>query len=176
MRGSTRGPDADDGMQEPPHPARRRTDVILAVRRPIAAAALVLALSSTPVLTGCAEDDPRPTDPTETAVEPTEEPTEDPIEDPAEEQPGAAPSHSPLVAAAVADLAETLGVQDSVVEVVAEEEVTWSDGSLGCAKRGMSYTQALVDGTRIVLRVDGTDYEYHSGGGGAPFHCPRPTE
>lgn len=82
----------------------------------------------------------------------------------------------PVVAAAVTDLATTLGVDEAVVEVLAQEEVTWCDGSLGCAEPGMMYTQALVDGSRIVLRVDGTDYEYHAGGGSAPFHCRHPTE
>lgn len=82
----------------------------------------------------------------------------------------------PAVAAAVTDLATTLGVDESVVEVVSQEEVTWRDGSLGCAEPGRMYTQALVDGTRIVLRVDGVDHEYHAGGARAPFHCPDPTE
>lgn len=80
------------------------------------------------------------------------------------------------LAAAVSDLATSLGVDESAVEVVSQEEVIWRDGSLGCAEPGMMYTQALVDGTRIVLRVDGVDHEYHAGGGRAPFRCHRPTE
>lgn len=78
--------------------------------------------------------------------------------------------------AAVTDLATTLGVDESLVEAVSQEEVTWRDGSLGCAEPGRMYTQALVDGHRIVLRVSGTDYEYHAGGGRAPFRCRHPTE
>ena len=106
-------------------------------------------------------------------MEPTDEPSP---EEPTPDEPGAAPSYSALVAQAVADLAATQGVDESAIELVAEEEVTWRDGSLGCARRGVMYTQALVDGSRIVLRLDGTDYEYHSGGGAKPFLCARPTQ
>ena len=73
---------------------------------------------------------------------------------------------------AVADLAARLDVDPSEIEIVSVEEVTWPDGSLGCPRPGMSYTQALVDGQLIVLAVDDTEYEYHSGRGGDPFYCP----
>lgn len=74
-----------------------------------------------------------------------------------------------------ADLASRLGVPVDDVEVVSVEEVTWPDGSLGCPRPGMSYTQALVDGLRIVLAVDGVTHHYHAGSGGQPFHCPSPS-
>lgn len=77
---------------------------------------------------------------------------------------------------AVADLAARLGVDAAEVEVVAVEQVTWRDGSRGCAEPGTMYTQALVEGTRITLRADGTDHEYHSGGGQRPVLCEDPTE
>ncbi len=80
------------------------------------------------------------------------------------------------VAAAVADLAARLGVGESVITVVSVEEVTWPDGSLGCPQPGMRYTQVLVNGSLILLEVDGVTYEYHSGGGRDPFYCPNPTE
>lgn len=79
-------------------------------------------------------------------------------------------------ALAVADLAARLDVDPASIEVVSEETVTWRDGSLGCAKEGSSYTQALVEGSRIILRADGTDYEYHSGGSKSPFWCEKPTQ
>ena len=120
------------------------------------------------VLTGCGGDDPAPAPIEETAVEtPTPaEPAPDPV-------PGAS---SPAAVASVEDLAERLGVEPADVEVVAVQEVTWRDGSRGCAKKGVLYTQALVEGSRITLRVDGTTYEYHSGGSGRPFLCERPTQ
>jgi hypothetical protein len=88
------------------------------------------------------------------------------------------PASSPTgpAADAVADLATRLDLDTASIEVVADEAVTWRDGSLGCAKPGYSYTQALVDGSRITLRANGTDYEYHSGGSRPPFLCEKPTQ
>lgn len=134
------------------------------VRRALAAAALPIAL-----LAGCGEEssEPAPTaSPTETAVPSETDPTET----------DSSPQHPPAVAEAVKDLAQRLGVEESEIELVSQEEVTWRDGSLGCAEPGMSYTQALVDGSRILLRVDGEDYEYHSGGDRPAFLCEKPTE
>ncbi|RYC11030.1 hypothetical protein [Nocardioides zhouii] len=126
-------------------------------------AALALGLT----LTACA-DDPAPTQPEETAVEETT---------PAEPAPTPVPgADSPDVVASVANLAATLDVEPDSVEVVDVQEVTWSDGSKGCARKGMLYTQSLIDGSRITLQVDGTRYEYHSGGSGGPFLCERPTQ
>lgn len=79
------------------------------------------------------------------------------------------------VAVAVADLADRLGVDVSVIKLISFEEVTWRDGSLGCPQPGMMYTQALVNGSLIVFRVDGSSYEYHSRAGGDPFFCATPT-
>jgi hypothetical protein len=70
---------------------------------------------------------------------------------------------SPLVTDAVADLARHLDVSPDDVTVVAAREVTWPDGSLGCPEPGMMYTQALVDGTLVVLEANGQLYEYHGG-------------
>jgi hypothetical protein len=85
-------------------------------------------------------------------------------------------SGSPDVRAAVDALAASLGVAPADVEVVAVEDVPWNDGSRGCAKPGRMYTMAVVEGSRITLRVDGTDYEYHSGGPRPPARCDEPTE
>jgi hypothetical protein len=90
---------------------------------------------------------------------------------------GAAPTGTPggtAVEQATADLVTKLGVPAAGVKVVSAEEVTWSDGSLGCPEQGMRYTQALVNGMRIVLEADGKRYEYHSGGSRAPFLCENP--
>ena len=83
---------------------------------------------------------------------------------------------TPAARASVTALATRLGVGEDEVVVRRVEEVTWTDGSLGCAEKGTMYTQALVDGHRIVLEVDGRDYEFHDGRGRAPFLCERPTE
>jgi len=84
------------------------------------------------------------------------------------------PEHSHAVARAMADLAGRLEIDTDQIELVTEEPVTWSDGSIGCPEPGMSYTQALVEGYRIVLAVDDTEYRYHGATGGDPFLCERP--
>jgi hypothetical protein len=96
--------------------------------------------------------------------------------------PSSSPSPSPSSGApadavrAAEDLAATLDVGVAEIEVVETEEVTWRDGSRGCAKPGEMYTQALVDGLRITLRAGGRTYEYHSGGSQPPALCEKPTE
>ncbi len=80
------------------------------------------------------------------------------------------------VAAAVDDLADTADLDPADIEVVTTELVTWRDGSLGCPEPDQAYTQALVDGYRIVLRAEGTEYAYHGEEGGTPFHCDDPQE
>lgn len=96
-------------------------------------------------------------------------------ETPSGEQPGGA-AGNPAAAEAVADLAGRLGVTEDEVTVRGVEEVTWNDGSLGCAEKGTMYTQALVDGSRITLAVGEDTYEYHSGGNRSPFLCEEPTQ
>ncbi len=76
-----------------------------------------------------------------------------------------------LVAIAVADLAGRLGVPSEQIAVVSAESIVWPDGSLGCPQPDMSYTQVQVDGSKIVLSVDGGTYSYHSGGSRDPFLC-----
>ncbi|MFQ5522465.1 MAG: hypothetical protein ACE5F5_02660 [Acidimicrobiia bacterium] len=86
-------------------------------------------------------------------------------------QPEYGPSLAAVVELARADLAERLGLEESAIEVVLAELVTWSDGSLGCPQPGMMYTQALVEGSRVVLQVEGRFYDYHAGTDGEPFLC-----
>jgi hypothetical protein len=90
--------------------------------------------------------------------------------------PGPGPDSSQQVKDATRDLADRLGVPGSEIVLAREEAVTWRNGSLGCPKEGMMYTQALVEGTLIVLQVDGKTYQYHSGKGRPPFYCENPRE
>lgn len=73
--------------------------------------------------------------------------------------------------AAISDLAERVGTDVDEVELVRDEPVTWSDGSFGCPRPGMNYTQALVDGRLVVLRALGVDHEYHATRDGELFWC-----
>ena len=150
-----------------------------ALPRALAAAALFLAVA------GCgSQGDDAATEPAtgESASE-SPEPTPDETPDETEESP--MPSQTPggpggtggaAQEAAVADLAERLGVSAEDITVASTDAVTWRDGSLGCAAPDMMYTQALVEGTRIVLEADGQRYEYHAGGNRPAFLCEKPTQ
>ena len=71
------------------------------------------------------------------------------------------------------DLAKRLSIDPSKIELVEMSSVTWPDGSLGCPKPGMAYTQMLVDGMRIRLKAGSQVYEYHSGGSRPAFLCEQ---
>src|SRR3989339_597474 len=60
------------------------------------------------------------------------------------------------------DLAEKLKTRESNIVLVKSEAVTWNDGSLGCPKEGMVYTQVLTEGYRFVFKYNGKEYSYHS--------------
>ena len=88
-----------------------------------------------------------------------------------------------LLDAILADLAGRRDVSTDEIEVVRGESVVWRDGSLGCPQPGMMYTQALVPGYQVVLRVDDETFDYHAGesgffvlcdGGLAPVGSPSP--
>lgn len=77
-----------------------------------------------------------------------------------------------LVAIAVDDLAERLGVAPEAVTVTLAQVVTWPDNSIGCPLRDRQYFDRPVQGTRVHLTVDGELYRYHTGGERSePFLC-----
>lgn len=73
--------------------------------------------------------------------------------------------------AILADL-ERRGVSGTP-EIVSAEAVTFTDGSLGCAKPGQSYTQAIIDGVRVIVATDDAQYDYRFGTGDSPTLCER---
>lgn len=82
-----------------------------------------------------------------------------------------APSGGPLPPAGIiepvlADAASRTGAPAAEIAVVSSEEVQWSDGSLGCPQPGMMYTQAIVDGFRIVVRAGDRELDYRVSGPG----------
>lgn len=125
--------------------------------------------SSDPAMTGPA--DSLPSSEAETLLEPNQTPTTQPPKTSASTE---LPPPT-TVEFAVADLAGRAAVASASVRIVSVEEVTWPDGSLGCPDPGMSYTQSLVNGSRVVLESGGILYEYHSGPDGELFYCPTPT-
>jgi hypothetical protein len=78
-----------------------------------------------------------------------------------------------VVDQARADLAGQINVSVDEIELVSASSVTWSDGSLGCPRPGMMYTQVMIDGLLIKFRANGQEYEYHSGGARLPFLCKK---
>ena len=64
--------------------------------------------------------------------------------------------------AVVADAAKRFNVAESGVVLARAEQVTWSDGSLGCAEPGGLYTQNLVPGYLIVAKTAAGDLAYHT--------------
>ncbi len=93
-----------------------------------------------------------------------------PIVQPAPGNPGL---KEPVVQAML-DLSQRFGVSMDDIKLVSLLEVTWGDGSLGCPQPGMAYTQALVPGQQMILRVAGEDYYYHSGKGSQFEYCSDP--
>ena len=81
----------------------------------------------------------------------------------------------PAVAAAIADTAEREKVRPDQVAVAAWSQVTWNDGSLGCPKKGKSYTQALVEGELLLLQTDTGLFQYNARTGGPFAYCATPS-
>ena len=65
-----------------------------------------------------------------------------------------------LLTALIADATARSGVPPAAISVISGESVTWNDGSWGCPKPGVMYTQALVDGYQVVLDAGGQRIDY----------------
>ena len=82
---------------------------------------------------------------------------------------GEAPSE--LLDSILKDLADRSGASLEEIKVIQDQFVVWNDGSLGCPKPGMMYTQALVSGYRVVLAVGDRKYDYRAAESGYFFIC-----
>lgn len=81
-------------------------------------------------------------------------------------------SRDQQVALAKLSLADTLQISESQISLLSIQSVTWRSGALGCPKPGMMYTQALVPGVLVLLKVGESIYRYHASVGGTPAYCP----
>jgi hypothetical protein len=135
---------------------------MMTTRRPYALAVATLAILAACSATGGSSPDSSPSAPDE-----SEQPVTSSQPSSSEGAAVGAPEGIPeeVWGAIMTDLAERLGVPDAEPIVVSADETTWNDGSLGCPEAGQVYTQALVDGYRIVLEVDGERFDYHVGRG-----------
>lgn len=81
-----------------------------------------------------------------------------------------------MIEQARAALAQHLLVGVDRITVVEAKPVVWSDGSVGCARPGVVYSEGQVEGHLIVLSMEGGFAQYHQGGDDPPFLCLTPTE
>lgn len=58
------------------------------------------------------------------------------------------------------------------LEVVRMEQRTWNNGSLGCPIEGHYYTQALVPGFLILLKIEEQTIEVHTNSAMSAFAIP----
>jgi hypothetical protein len=86
------------------------------------------------------------------------------------------PELTPNTEAVIVDLATRLGVDESAIELVVAETVTWPDGRLGCPELSLPYTLDPVEGYRIVLGYEGRLYHFHVGSDGIPKLCESLTK
>jgi hypothetical protein len=70
-----------------------------------------------------------------------------------------------VIASVIDAAAAETGVDPADVVVINAEAVTWNDGSLGCPEPGVLYTQALIDGYRVVVEAGGQQLDYRIGNG-----------
>ena len=73
--------------------------------------------------------------------------------------------------AVVTDAAKRFNVAESAVVLARAEQLTWSDGSLGCPEAGHMYTQMLVAGFRVVAKTSAGELTYHTDSRGSVVSC-----
>ena len=71
----------------------------------------------------------------------------------------------------VADAAAVAGVDPDSVTLVSVKPMTWTDGSLGCPKPGVMYTQAVVPGFRVIVRAGDRKLDYRVGRSDTAKRC-----
>lgn len=81
-----------------------------------------------------------------------------------------------LLARIRADAAARLGVEPAALQVIRAEAVTWNDGSLGCPRPDVLYTQALEPGYWVVLRAGEQQLDYRARESGYFLICEAPKE
>ena len=73
--------------------------------------------------------------------------------------------------AVVADAAKRFRVAESAVVLARAEQLTWSDGSLGCPEPGQVYSQMLVAGFRVDATTSAGALTYHTDARGHVVSC-----
>lgn len=83
-----------------------------------------------------------------------------------------------MTEAALDEAARQTKLDRARLKVISAEAVTWPDGSLGCPRPDMAYTQALVPGYRIRVQAGAEVLDFHASRRGQLVLCPpaRSTE
>jgi hypothetical protein len=82
---------------------------------------------------------------------------------------------APLLEKVLEDAQKRTGASRSQLEIISTEKVTWNDGALGCPQPDRMYTQALVPGYRIRVRVADQTLDYHAAEAGRFVLCTPQT-
>ncbi len=135
----------------------------MTARRPTRAAWLGALVAGALLLPGCGSSGVpmAPSEPTTPAASPSGRPPFQTMPPLPSGTPAAVP---PARWQAITDDLAARGVEGEPV-LVSSEAVTWPDSSLGCPSPGVMYTQALVDGLRVVVDAGGRRWDYRLGGG-----------
>ena len=75
------------------------------------------------------------------------------------------PNKCTATAAAIADLAERLGINEDQITVTSVEFMEWPDSCLGIQKEGVACAGVITPGFRVLLEANGQTYDYHTDGG-----------
>lgn len=152
--------------------------------RPRRAAAALLVAASALLVTACGSTPTAsPTLPTPSQEPTVTNPTLKPLPpEPPRGTPGVLPTGPvPEAVASRADVRRAVdaeavraGVAPQAVEVAGYADVIWTDGSLGCPQPGMAYSQGLVPGHQLVLRVGDKLASYHAAAGADFRYCAAP--
>ena len=73
------------------------------------------------------------------------------------------------------DLVGRVKVDPDTNTLVSVEKVEWPDGCLGVQTPGMMCTMVVTPGYRVILEVDGKQYEYHTNETGDVVRLANPT-
>jgi hypothetical protein len=84
---------------------------------------------------------------------------------------------APLLEKMLEDAEKRTGASRWQLEIISTEKITWNDGALGCPQPDRMYTQALVPGYRIRVRIGDQTLDYHAAETGQYLLCtPQPLE
>ncbi len=81
---------------------------------------------------------------------------------------------NPAVQAARRSLAEALRVDDESIKIISVESVMWRDSCLGIDSLDLMCIQVITPGYRIILEVDGEQFEAHTDEGGGQVLFTEP--